>query len=122
MFFEITELATCSVFPSSARSVSSEKNLKLYLAHKITPLPHLLFYSLRGDYISRGGSLVLLFAQHQEIFWSCLCSQLIEIALYFFSQLTDHDSLILKWHFQKDKAFGPKNPTMLLTLVLLLSE
>lgn len=109
-------------FPILSKVSKFRKNLKLYLAHKITPLPHPLFYSLQGDYISHGGSLVLLFPQHQEIFWSCLYSQLIKIALYFFSQLIDQDSLVLKQHFQKDKDFGPKKPYMLLTLMLLLSE
>lgn len=106
-------------FPILSKVSKFRKNLKLYLAHKITPLPHQLFYS---HYISYGGSLLLLFPQQQEIFWSCLYSQLIKIALYFFSQLINHKSLVLKWHFQKVKDFGPKNPTMLLTLTLLLSE
>ena len=69
-------------FPILSRVRKLRKNLKWYLAHKTSLLPHGVFYSLRADDISHRSSLMLLFAQHQEIFRRCLYSQLVKIAFF----------------------------------------
>lgn len=103
-------IGTSCVFPSSAGSMSQGR-----IWTDTWLIKSLLFFpsipdSIGADHISHRGSLVLLFAQHQEIFWSSfLPADKIALLLLLLTSCPPPPSSEGALRGE-DRAFGPKNP------------